>query len=97
MNEIEYNSLSLQIVETRNYQSIDWRPMDTAPKDGRRILLKCLDWKNLPADRSESGNPIVKIGQWTSTDKYWGCEDLDWCGDHGNFLEPNGWLPLPPV
>jgi hypothetical protein len=76
-----------------------WRSIDTAPQDGTRVLLRCLDWENAPmnADRSMLMK-IVKIGQWTTSDKYWGCEDFHcWYDDSGYSLESDGWLPLPDV
>lgn len=88
----EYNSLDLKIVETRNYQSIDWQPMDTAPKDGRRILLRCLDG-DFP-DRA--AHKSVSIGSWRTIEVFLTFTD-GWWDDQSYWLDPDGWLPLPPV
>jgi hypothetical protein len=69
-----------------------WRSMDTAPQDGTRVLLRCLDGD--AKDRSASKS--VSIGHWDKHEVF-GVPSPDWYNDAGHFLEPDGWLPLPPV
>ena len=61
-----------------------WRPIETAPKDGTRILL-CSNggavWMGLW--RTDDEPPYGKAG-WTR----FNCVDVGW--------EPDNWMPLPP-
>lgn len=57
--------------------------MATAPTDGTRVLLRCLD-------------RVVRIGRWCSQEVF-GLSCNDWHSDSGTFLEADGWLPLPDV
>jgi hypothetical protein len=69
-----------------------WQPIETAPKDGTRILI----W-----DDDEGG---YEIGFWSSNHESW--LDNDICdGDPGKYwpgdllgntiFEPTHWMPLP--
>jgi hypothetical protein len=67
---------------------MDWRPIETAPKDGTRILLGC------------SG--MVIIGSWSEekyarrSRPYWTNDAEHWRGvlsTRGN--QPKYWMPLP--
>lgn len=73
-------------------KSTGWRSMNSAPTDGTRVLLRC----QLKAINGEAYQS-VHIGQWTTSDRYWGVEDCDWFDDAGYYFVPNGWLSLPSV
>lgn len=66
---------------------MDWQPIETAPKDGTRVLL--IGHRGAEAD----------IGNWSmhgrydrSTKRYgicWGCAGIA-------YVNPTHWMPLPP-
>ncbi len=60
-----------------------WRPIETAPKDGRRILLT---WCRLQHAKNSWGT--VRIGKWSGS---------QWALDMaGHFrLDCTHWMPLP--
>jgi hypothetical protein len=64
-----------------------WQPMDTAPKDGTRILVRLV---------SEAR---YVTWQWNSDDPedggYWFNQDAPIC--HDDVGDVDGWLPLPPT
>lgn len=66
--------------------------MDCAPRDGRRILLRCLEGD--APDRAAF--KVVSIGSWRTIEVF-GTPTDGWWGDQSYYLEPDGWLPLPPV
>ncbi|MGL5065191.1 MAG: hypothetical protein ACRC62_34915 [Microcoleus sp.] len=70
----------------------EWHPIDTAPTDGTRVLLRCLDGE--PDDRS--AHRSVSIGRWDRHEVF-GVPSPDWYDDSGSYLEPDGWMPLPAV
>jgi hypothetical protein len=44
----------------------DWRPIETAPKDGRRILIY---WPNYSYEVQGPGEPLIDIGWWTKNSR----------------------------
>ena len=73
-----------------------WRPIETAPKDGRRILLW---WRTCT-------EPIT--GSWCIDDTYddrpkgWNSPEQGWCADGDQCIPRNqkdctNWMPLPPA
>lgn len=61
----------------------DWRPIETAPRDGSKILLVYM---------SERGGPVYQIGYWhnaTSRDGITGWYGL------GGLAGGTHWMPLP--
>ena len=40
---------------------IEWKPIETAPRDGTRILLY---WPNYAYNWNEDGEPLLTIGWW---------------------------------
>lgn len=91
-------------------QTTDWRPIETAPKDGTALLLWCpdlRDWGRPP------GAPKCVVGSWGRDPDGWSKDPEGWFSDvasswfdHGNGdgacagsdldeLEPTHWMPLP--
>lgn len=62
----------------------DWRPYETAPKDGSRVLM----WWSLAAE-----GPHEAILHWDAAAGRGGL----WVGDDGDWfiLAPTYWMPLP--
>lgn len=70
-----------------------WRPMVTAPTDGTRVMLRCLDGATMG---HHSAHRSVSIGHWDKHEVF-GVLSPDWYCDADYLLEPDGWLPLPDV
>lgn len=67
-----------------NTRASQWQPIETAPKDGTRILLH-------DANSAAKRQPInTTVGSWWS-DKY----RNHWFPDHGFVNKPTHWMPLP--
>ena len=66
----------------------DWQPIETAPRDGSKVLLWLPDPRTL--------DPVI-IGRW-SFDSWWTHDDR-WMNDHSDESEfdiaPTYWQPLP--
>lgn len=64
----------------------DWQPIETAPKDGRMLLLV---WR----DKQQQGLPMVLEGYWYAASDgeafWWSPGQVSW------KLEPTHWMPLP--
>ncbi len=63
-----------------------WRPMESAPKDGRLIMLHWPYWCSRPA-----------VGKWfphNSPTGYWDCLEVP-CQDVDGAGGPLAWMPLP--
>jgi hypothetical protein len=66
----------------------NWQPIETAPKDGTRILL---------FDPSDDDGESVKLGHFVlpvyraQGSGGWLCNRADWMALH----EPSHWMPLP--
>jgi len=83
----------LNFENDRQHPAPTWRSIDTAPKNGVRILLKCL---NGTGAESIGPSHFVTIGQWTKPDSF-AVSEPDWYCDSGYWLDPDGWSPLPGV
>ncbi len=61
----------------------EWQPIETAPKDGTRVLA-ARKWKK---------------GQWVYRIAHWADRGLgNWVSDPGEWLvQPTHWQPLPPA
>ncbi len=73
---------------TKGAQSAaQWLPMESAPKDGTRILIRHV----------ALGHPPVYIGHWVDTPHYDSWEVAECAPDDATrFIEhPTGWMPLP--
>lgn len=63
----------------------DWRPIETAPKDGTRIL----SW-SVGTTKHFAGYAVVA---WSTRDCVWFLDDD---GDRGDVIGLTHWHPLPP-
>lgn len=74
----------------------DWQPMETAPKDGRHLLL--FGWYVYPVDYYEKQkSPIVISGQWWvsphSQEGFWiAVSERETC----EIFHATHWMPSPP-
>ena len=81
---------------------MEWQPMESAPKDGRLVLLKCAD----PHDFStEDSGDWVTIGfnpkdldngigdEWLAAGWHWSQD----CFTHAEGVKPLAWCPIPGV
>lgn len=70
-------------LESRLRELTEWRPMETATRDGRPLLL----W----VDTDDGGEPMIlyrdKDGHWLYENEPTFC--------HPFYLNPTHWLPLP--
>ena len=62
-----------------------WRPIDTAPKDGTPIILY--------GRHTKTRWPIVAVGYFDRRDEYG--HFGSWCLLVDAFIEPTHWLPIP--
>jgi hypothetical protein len=69
-----------------------WQPIDTAPKNGRWIIVTSTHWKiRDPAE--EAGALIVR---WNADVDGWCHEFADGWGDEDGIVnQPTHWMPLP--
>jgi hypothetical protein len=72
----------------------DWRPIDTAPRDGTRIVLYLPDWPACPIARWEMIPGMDGDSLWVLDDETGGCHDdgMLWPDDDG---EPTHWTVIP--
>jgi hypothetical protein len=59
---------------------MNWQPIETAPKDGTRVILY------------RAGRKVC-LGEYVPRD--WGWMLEGWKNSNGNFFEPSHWQPLP--
>jgi hypothetical protein len=69
----------------------EWLPINSAPKNGDRILLRCANGE--AGDRW--AEKCVTIGQWNKHEVFGVPSPADWYSDSGYWLEPDAWMPLP--
>ena len=62
---------------------LEWRPIDTCPLDGERVLL--------------SEGVQINVGRWRGTRKFgrWSLETAMLIGAEPTYFEPAYWMPLP--
>lgn len=95
-----FNEVEAQLRALLSAQGDGWRPIETAPKDGRTLLLGCFN---------KNGKWRTMRGQWMSEDyiaEYWEdpegvnagwyedaveAEDIPNCWP----IDPTHWMPLP--
>lgn len=77
-----------QMINTPTHISSQWQPIETAPKDGRCILLYDPLWPGSTEGIEKAAWQIFPNhteGQW------W----IDWA-EMPNNMKPTHWMPLPP-
>ena len=65
-----------------------WQPIETVPKDGRRVLLA----KYVRATNVHTGEPYWR-NVWITEDG-WNADEDQW-SDDGGESQPTHWQPLP--
>ena len=65
----------------------EWRPIYTAPKDGKRILVCCVEKGELTR---------IEIAAWSVTKRMQGWR-YDWPLGRKLDYPPACWMPLPPL
>lgn len=80
-----HNEIARYIVEAtakqfRHLMAPKWNHIETAPKDGRAILLSL---------HSFAGKTEIQVGQWAGMCEKWAILNTD------QFIEPTHWMPLP--
>lgn len=69
-------------------ETLEWQPIETAPRDAENILLF---W---PLDHLDSASfKRIKIGWWSETQRGWVWQDRAF---RTYSSEPTHWMPLPP-
>lgn len=73
---------------------MNWQPIETAPKDGTRVL--CLN-----ADTGEVRVGVRKLfseQHFENTGRHWyeWFRNEEFCPGHTWSIEPTHWMPLPP-
>jgi hypothetical protein len=75
-----------------------WRPIETAPKDGTRVLLY---WPSYAYDEGDDGEPLIDIGWYTENPRgpwryFTNTGEQDCYGLADSSHQPTHWMPLPP-
>ena len=89
---------------------MEWQPIETAPKDGSRILLVSVAQEGMSIDGPVAIAPAIHIGYWNPEGSSWvdECDSFDGDADHlketgvwnsqSGWFQPNEvthWMPLP--
>lgn len=67
-----------------------WQDIATAPKDGTRVDLWCIDHLHY----AKQGQRVVNVA-WGPVRDWMGTERDDWQHGHGEDFQPTHWRPLP--
>lgn len=77
-----------------------WQTMDTAPKDGTRILVSG-DWEERATGNRSTGLSDCGVCAWLEkSQSNYGDECGDWVDDEGyyeKYWEPSWWMFIPEV
>ena len=75
-----------QLAALRTQAPDSWRPIETAPKDGTRVLLSGMPY-----------GPKVDVGAWgiTTYNRSAKAYNRGWTTFPGNETNPTHWMPLP--
>lgn len=97
----EHTAIMLDEAAACIREMVEWRPIETAPRDGSLIMMVCTD----PSVQSFGVKkfPHVVLGNWQdprpgrpASDGAWNVPMCDWwIGEHDGVL--THWLPLPPA
>lgn len=68
-----------------------WQPIETAPKDGTKVDLWCINHLHY----AKAGQRVCNV-DWGRVTDWMGNERDDWRHGHGEDLQPTHWQPLPP-
>jgi len=67
---------------TRLRSLTEWRPIETAPRDGTRVL-------GYQGSEGDHKGRVALVWRWNDGKPFWSCADYP-------GLQPTRWLPLPP-
>jgi len=65
--------------------TMNWRPIETAPKDGTEVLVLAV---------YDDGPPAYAVAAWDG-EEWRDVGDIGWGGMHGEDNQPTHWMPLP--
>lgn len=64
----------------------EWQPIDTAPRDGRHVLLAVTD---------DPPGYVIEGYYEEDGDRGWYCANTHWTDHYDGSLIPSHWMPLP--
>lgn len=82
-------------------QMSEWQAIETAPRDGTRLLLWCV---SATPDEGPPEEDICAVGYWDADERFWDRETRShvtgrWIGKpdtyYAIYLTPTHWMPLP--
>jgi len=73
-------------------EASEWRPIETAPKDGGAHILLYGSCTQQTQDLQLPKLPIAFSGYWDTLDEAWCSTASTWLGP---FFDPTHWMPLP--
>jgi hypothetical protein len=86
-------AMSRWAIDALDSNHAEWRPMDTAPRDGTMLRLLVQFEDHATEDTTE---PAPTIGAYSEGAECW--QFAGWCWSHDHFTEgkgePVGWLPM---
>lgn len=86
-------AMSRWAIDALDSNHAEWRPMDTAPRDGSMLRLLVQFEDHATEDTTE---PAPTIGAYSEGAECW--QFAGWCWSHDHFTEgkgePVGWLPM---
>lgn len=80
------NTLEEKLLQQVEPQQDEWQPIDTAPRDGTRILGWCGNYTDICYLENKWIDSAVGLQKVWMTDS---------CVDFGGYENPTHWMPLP--